>query len=161
MGWTATTRIRAIRPLLSAMRRMIQASNRHPITPYMLRLILATDTSPPPLAIWTWASENLRFQPEFPQVVASLPELINVPVGDCNDFAVAVAALGIAGRIPARFALGYDRTGEPVHIWTQLYHEGQWVDVDPSPGAPPPGHGSPVDVPGVTVVGWDVIPIGG
>ena len=127
----------------------------------MLRLILATDTNPPPLAIWTWATENLRYQQEYPQVVASLPELINTPVGDCNDFAVAVAALGISGRIPARFALGYDRTGEPVHIWAQLFHGGEWVDVDPTPGAPPPGHGSPVDVPGATVVGFDAIPIGG
>ena len=94
-------------------------------------------------------------------MVASLPELINAPVGDCNDFAVAMAALARSGRIPVRFALGYDQTGEPVHIWAQLFHQGQWVDVDPTPGAPPPGQGSPVDVPGARVVGYDAIPVGG
>ncbi len=91
--------------------------------------------------------------------MASFPELINAPVGDCNDFAVAMAALGKAGRYPARFALGYDDTGEPVHIWTQLWTGSEWVDVDPTPGAPPPGQGSPVDVPGARVVGWDPISI--
>jgi transglutaminase-like putative cysteine protease len=92
-------------------------------------------------------------------VVASFPELVNSPVGDCNDFAVAMAALGIAGRYPARFALGFDKIGEPVHIWAQLWNGREWLDVDPTPGAPPPGEGSPVDVPGARVVGWEPVPL--
>ena len=91
--------------------------------------------------------------------MASLPELINAPVGDCNDYAVAMAALGMAGQYPARFALGYDSRRVPVHVWTQLWDGSRWVDVDPTPGAPPPGEGSPVDVPGASVVGFDVLPV--
>ena len=98
--------------------------------------------------------------------MASVPVLYGDPckgggVGDCNDFAVAVAALGMVGRYDARWAVGLDARGEPVHIWTQLRRPGgQWIDVDPTPGAPPPGLGSPVDIPGAQVVGWTAVNIG-
>lgn len=86
--------------------------------------------------------------------------MLDAPVGDCNDFAVVTAALGISGRVPVRWALGYDSSGAPAHIWTQYFWEDKWVSVDPTPGAPSPGDGSPVDVPGVSIVGYDVLPIG-
>ena len=98
-------------------------------------------------------------------MVASVPVLYGDPckgggVGDCNDYAVAVAALGMMGRYEARWCLGLDAGGEPVHIWTQLRQPGgEWIDVDPTPGAPEPGRGSPVDIPGAQVVGWTAIPV--
>jgi len=121
-------------------------------------LILSQDPSPLPLAVWKWAKSALRYQPEFPHVVSSLSQMLKTPVGDCNDFAIVTAALGMAGRVPVRWALGYDQQGTPRHIWTQYFWEGKWIDVDPTPGAPAPGDGSPIDVPGVTIVGYDVIP---
>jgi transglutaminase-like putative cysteine protease len=112
-----------------------------------------------PLAVWSWAKHAFRYQQEYPHVVANLPQMLRFPVGDCNDFAVVTAALAIAGRVPVRWALGYDARGVPRHVWSQYFFDGQWVDVDPTPGAPPPGDGSPVDVPGVKLVGYDVIPV--
>jgi hypothetical protein len=91
--------------------------------------------------------------------VASLPEFLNSPVGDCNDYAVVMAALGMAGHLPARWALGHNSQGVPNHIWTQLWDGSNWVDVDPTPGAPPPGEGSPVDVPGGEVLSFDILPV--
>lgn len=144
-------------PLLLQMRAMVASSLDHPATHWTLRLILADDPAPLPWAVWKWARNDVRFQAEAPQVVADLPRLIDAPVGDCNDLAVAVAALAKAGGIPYRWALGYDQAGEPVHIWAQLLHGGQWLDVDPSPGAPAPLAGKVVDVAGARVVGYDVI----
>jgi hypothetical protein len=158
-GWNLKRREAETRPLLNTMRRMLEASRESPITPLLLRLILAQNPTPLPRAIWEWAKDNVRYHREDPHVVASLPELINAPVGDCNDYAVAMAALGMAGQYPARFALGYDSQRVPVHVWAQLWTGSQWVDVDPTPGAPPPGEGSPVDVPGASVVGFDVLPV--
>jgi transglutaminase-like putative cysteine protease len=136
---------------------MTRASIDDPVTPWTLRLILADDPRPLPWAVWTWARNDIRFHEERPHVVASLRRLLDAPVGDCNDLTIAVTALAHAGRVPVRWALGFDRTGEPVHIWAQLMHQGEWLDVDPSPGAPPPGAGKVVDVPGTAVVGYDVI----
>ena len=146
-----------MQPLLIQMRRMVQTSLDHPSTHWLLRLILADDPRALPWSVWSWARDDVRFHEEFPQVVSDVPRLIDAPVGDCNDLAVAVSALAAAGRVPYRWALGYDQSGEPVHIWAQLLHEGVWLDVDPSPGAPAPGNGKVVDVPGARVVGYDLI----
>jgi hypothetical protein len=146
-----------VAPLLAQMRAMVSASLDHPLTHWTLRLILADDPAPLPWAVFNWARDDIRFHREAPQVVADLPRLIDAPVGDCNDLTVAVTALAKAGGVPVRWALGFDRYGEPKHIWAQLFHGGQWLDVDPSPGAPEPGAGDVVDVPGATVIGYDLV----
>ena len=107
----------------------------------------------------------MRFHEEWPHVVASLPVLAGPPneggrVGDCNDLAVAVAALATLGRVPARWALGYNRAGEPNHIWAQLWNGQCWIDVDPSPGAPAPGAGCVIDALEGRVVAWVPIEVG-
>ena len=130
-----------------------------PSTHLALRLILANDPSPAPWAIWSWARRDVRFENEYPQVVASLPRLLDAPVGDCNDLAVATAALLMAARVPVRWALGYDKAGKPRHIWTQAKWGDQWIHVDPSPGAEPPGGRAPHKVSNATVTAWEPISI--
>ena len=87
-------------------------------------------------------------------------------MGDCNDFAVSTAALGTIGRYQVRWAHGFDHEGDVVHVWTQMRPEpipgieaAEWVDVDPTPGAPAPGGGSPLDVPGARIVGYWTEPV--
>ena len=154
---------RAVRRLLRTMRAQVRRSMADPRSHVILRSILAQDPAPLPVSIFKSLKNRVRYHREDPHVVASVPILYGDPckgggVGDCNDFAVAVAALGLMGRYQARWAIGLDAAGEPVHIWTQLRQPGgEWIDVDPTPGAPEPGHGSPVDIPGAQVVGWTAV----
>lgn len=93
-----------------------------------------------PLATWNFLRQRIRFHLEGPrEVVADLPRLLDYPVGDCDDLAVAVATLGLAGKMPARFAMGIDTSGSPVHVWTELWDGAAWIGVDPHPlmGEPP------------------------
>ena len=144
-------------PLIEVMRTMVEKSADHPASHFLLRLILANDPAPPPWAVWNWARRDIRFQDEWPQVVSSLPRLIDAPVGDCNDLAVATAVLLRDARLPVRWALGYDDAGKPRHIWTQVYWAGRWMHVDPSPGAEPPGGDAPTMVANATVSEWQPI----
>ena len=132
---------------------------------------MSTDRRPLPTAVFWSLKNRVRYHREFPHVVASLPGLYGDPckgggVGDCNDFAVSTAALGKIGRYDVRWAYGFDADGDIVHVWTQMRPQVtaglpilEWVDVDPTPGAPPPGMGSPVDVPGARVVGYWTQPV--
>ena len=146
-------------PLISTMRNLASQATTDPETHFVLRLILANDPSPAPWAVWNWARRDIRFHDEWPQVVASLPRLIQAPVGDCNDLALATAALLMAARLPVRWALGFDDEGKPRHIWTQVYWGNQWLHVDPSPGADPPGGKAPSTVINATVSDYEPIDI--
>ena len=138
---------------------MVRKSIEDPSTHFALRLILANDQAPPPWAIWSWARRDVRFQDEYPQVVASLPKLLEAPVGDCNDLAVATAALLSSARIPVQWALGYDSQGKPRHIWTMAKWGDRWIHVDPSPGADAPGGMPPQSVSNARIERWDPITI--
>jgi Transglutaminase-like superfamily len=57
--------------------------------------------------------------------------------GDCRQYAMLTAALCRAAKLPARTALGlvYDKdtVKGPVlafHMWTEVWVEGQWMDID-------------------------------
>ena len=144
---------------------MYRSSVQDPRSPQILRKILATDPRSLQTSVWSWLRTNVRYHPEYPHVFASLPVLagpaeLGGRVGDCNDYAVAVAALATLGRVPARWALGYNREGEPCHIWAQLWDGNCWIDVDPSPGAPAPGEGCVVDALDGRVVAWVPIEVG-
>ena len=144
--------MKEVEPLITTMRRLAARATGDPETHFLLRLILANDPSPAPWAVWQWARRDIRFHDEWPQVVASLPRLLQAPVGDCND-------LAIAARLPVRWALGYDDDGKPRHIWTQAYYNRQWLNVDPSPGADPPGGNPPYEVINATISAYDPIAV--
>ena len=151
---------RSTRRLLATMRRQYRRSIRDPESHRILRYILATNPEALPASVFLSMRDRIRYHHEDPHVVATLPVLYGDPckgggVGDCNDFAVSTAALGKIGRYQVRWALGLDAEGFPAHVWTQMRRDqGAWIDVDPTPGAPAPGGGSPVDVPGARIVGW-------
>lgn len=55
------------------------------------------------------------------------------PGGDCDDKAVAMAAMLYRLHIPFRFlAGGRQKTGPLHHVWVQGYVNGRWVDMDPT-----------------------------
>ena len=69
---------------------------------------------------------------------ASASEVCRNKAGDCSEHAVLLAALARAKGIPSRVACGLVyvpsfRGTEHVfgfHMWTQVYIDGQWVDLD-------------------------------
>ena len=146
-------------PLITTMRKLTTQASHDPETHFLLRLILANNPAPAPWAVWEWARRDVRFHNEWPQVVSSLSRLLQAPVGDCNDLAVATAALLQAARYPVRWALGFDDEGKPRHIWTQAYYDGKWLNVDPSPGADPPGGAPPYQVINATISAYEPVDI--
>lgn len=73
---------------------------------------------------------------------ATASEVARNPAGDCTEHAVLLAAMARAAGIPARVATGLvyvpeflgDRNVMGFHMWTQVYLNGRWVDVDAAVG---------------------------
>ena len=69
---------------------------------------------------------------------ATASEVARNREGDCSEHAVLLAALGRANGIPSRVVVGLIYVNEFIgqkgvfgfHMWTQMYIDGQWVDVD-------------------------------
>jgi hypothetical protein len=69
---------------------------------------------------------------------ASASEVARNREGDCSEHGVFLAALGRANGIPSRVAAGLVYVSEfagqknvfGFHMWTQMYIDGQWVDLD-------------------------------
>ena len=96
-----------------------------------------------------WLASAVSFQPDPLGV-----ELIRSPIyllrqiqeqgaawGDCDDVATLAAALGMAVGLPASFVLlGFDSLGPFSHVYTQLWTQGGWVEMDTTaPDQFPPG----------------------
>ncbi len=72
--------------------------------------------------------------------LASASEVARARRGDCTEFAVLLAAMLRADRIPSRVASGLIYVGEEGflghrhvfvhHMWTQAWIDGRWVDLD-------------------------------
>ena len=69
---------------------------------------------------------------------ATASEVARSRQGDCTEFSVLLAALGRANKIPSRLVTGVMYADKFAgkknvfvgHMWTQLWIDGQWVDVD-------------------------------
>ncbi|UCG34174.1 MAG: transglutaminase domain-containing protein [Phycisphaerales bacterium] len=69
---------------------------------------------------------------------ATASEVARNREGDCSEHGVLLAALGRANGIPSRVVVGLIYVDEFVgqkgvfgfHMWTQMYVDGQWVDLD-------------------------------
>ena len=64
--------------------------------------------------------------------MASASEVIRNKEGDCTEHAVLLAAMARAAGIPSRVAIGlmYVQGRFGYHMWTQVYVDGAWRDVD-------------------------------
>ena len=69
---------------------------------------------------------------------ATASEVARNREGDCSEHGVLLTALGRANGIPSRVVVGLiyvdDFVGQKgvfgFHMWTQMYVDGQWVDLD-------------------------------
>ncbi len=96
--------------------------------------ILKDDPDADPLTraekLMNWVYKHIEKRP-----VLSLPDALSTlenKVGDCNEHAVLLAALGRAAGIPTRIEAGlvYMKDRFYYHAWNLMYL-GQWVTVDP------------------------------
>ena len=55
--------------------------------------------------------------------------------GDCDDKATLTASLLMSIGFPARFAV-LNRRGQIVHVWTQAFHRGKWIECETTENIP-------------------------
>ena len=100
----------------------------------LVQEILKDDPAADPLTraekLMNWVYTRIEKRP-----VLSLPDALSTlenKVGDCNEHAVLLAALGRAAGIPTRIEAGlvYMKDRFYYHAWNLMYL-GQWVTVDP------------------------------
>lgn len=89
-------------------------------------------------AIVDYIRRHVRYTRERPETLVGLEALWALGAGDCDDMAVAVAALGMRLDYRPRWAVGLDGHGQACHVWAQLLSpaSGRWLDCDPTPGVP-------------------------
>lgn len=92
-----------------------------------------------PLAVCA-ALRRLRYVREWPEIIVDLRTLVSLRAGDCDDMAVASAALLARLGWPSLWAIGW-RDGSASHVWTAVpvcvgrsYEKKTWcvLDVDPT-----------------------------
>ena len=68
----------------------------------------------------------------FGVAMATASEVIGTKEGDCTEHAVLLAAMARAVGVPSRVAVGliYVKGVFGYHMWTQVYVDGAWRDVD-------------------------------
>jgi len=78
------------------------------------------------------AVHELIDEKSFGVAMASASEVIETKEGDCTEHAVLLAAMARAEGIPSRAAVGlmYGGGRFGYHMWTQVYVDGAWRDVD-------------------------------
>lgn len=110
------------------------------------------------LACCLFVREWLRYAYELPETIATLEALDRVPVGDCDDMVVALAALlhrlGY-GWHKQRFGIGY-KGRHPAHVWLECRPmdaslPDEWIPLDPSTWRIEPGE-SPATIGGFSGV---------
>ncbi len=107
------------------------------------------------LAVCHFVREWLRYAHEYPETIADLGALVRVPVGDCDDMVVCLAAL--LYRIGyewehQRFSIGYKGL-QPSHVWLEVKAKkgGRWIPLDAATWKIEPGQ-SPEHVGGFSRV---------
>lgn len=113
-------------------------------------------------ALLKWVQQNIRFMAESKERIQSPQYTLTQKMGDCDDLALTLAALGYSMRLPFKFVLsGRDKRGErvrwvegsgkpPVAAWTHIYVQAQWPPFRPTASA----WAEPtLDVP----LGWDSV----
>lgn len=84
--------------------------------------------------ILKWIDENI--ETDFIAETLSAPEVLKKKRGKCSENAILFAALARSLGIPAKISLGVMNAGGRWmgHMWNEVYLDGKWTAVDPSPG---------------------------
>jgi len=121
----------AIRPIAGVL-------SRHAVSAVDRRAPIDANALAACLFVRSW----LRYAREMPETFASLEALTRLPVGDCDDMAIALSAL--CWRLgylwhQQRFLIGWE--GErPVHVWLEVRGaRGRWIPLDASTHRIEPG----------------------
>jgi transglutaminase-like putative cysteine protease len=94
----------------------------------------------------SWVKGRVRFALEYPEQLHR-PEWMLREIlrgrrvyGDCDDMSMLTAALLLAMGIAVRFA-AVKPAGDPdyIHVFTEMFDEGQWLMVDATADQIPPG----------------------
>jgi hypothetical protein len=112
----------------------------HPKIRALAQKILKDDPDATPLTraekLLNWVHTHIKKRPvlSLPDALLSLPDALSTlehRVGDCNEHAVLLAALGRAAGIPTRIEAGlvYLKGRFYYHAWNLMYL-GQWVTAD-------------------------------
>src|SRR5262249_44195319 len=100
---------------------------------------LETDPWKKSLLIEKWVNANMKIQ-NFSEAMATADHVARTLEGDCTEYAMLAAAMCRAVGVPSRTALGFvyvDAAKAPVfgyHMWTEVYVQGQWIDLDATLG---------------------------
>lgn len=84
--------------------------------------------------ILKWIDENI--ETDFIAETLSAPEVLKQKRGKCSENAILFAALARSLKMPAKLSLGVMNAGGRWmgHMWNEVYLDGKWIAVDPSPG---------------------------
>jgi hypothetical protein len=107
----------------------------------LARKAVGSETDPwkKALLIERWVNANMKIQ-NFSEAMATADHVARTLEGDCTEYAMLAAAMCRAVGVPSRTALGFvyvDATKAPVfgyHMWTEVYVQGQWIDLDATLG---------------------------
>lgn len=95
-------------------------------------------------ALLKWVQQNIRFMAESKERIQSPQYTLTQKMGDCDDLALTLAALGYSMRLPFKFVLsGRDKRGRrirwvegagkpPEASWTHIYVQAQWPPFRPT-----------------------------
>lgn len=102
-----------------------------------------TDPWKKALRIERWVRDNMTIRQD--EALATADHVARTLKGDCTEFAMLMAAMCRAEKVPARTAIGLiyadDATG-PVfafHMWTEVFAKGRWIALDATLGNGPVG----------------------
>ncbi len=78
------------------------------------------------------AVHDLVEEKDYEVAMATASEVIETRKGDCSEHAVLLAAMARAEGLPSRVAIGFVYVFGKFccHMWTQVYIDGAWRDVD-------------------------------
>lgn len=86
------------------------------------------------IAVGQWFKDNIRYIEERPETWVSLPTLLELKAGDCDDTAPAILAILIRMNWRPAWGIGFDAKNRARHIWARVQQKqgAPWIDLDPT-----------------------------
>ena len=108
--------------------------------------IAARDFSGEINAVFNWVKRNIRFtkDPYRLEMVHAPDVILQLKAGDCDDVSILLAALlqSLGHRTRFKVIASMD-PGTFNHVYTQVFHNGKWLSLDPTVSVSTPGWESP------------------